>query len=231
MRSYLATVPRRSPQDACDLLALFDELLRQVRESGEVTSAAIQDRFQIATATASAWLARLRQIMSGAGELPPPEKHVIGGVVLTLADIQSAISALSAAKGIMVAQPLKRAGHPLASAEKGWYHTFSREERKQFPELEVDPQTHKQPADHVKRAVIHRLQRMLGAAAAEAPAPPEPEIILVPAGEAPCGEGGNEDPVTPLDLIEARIWALGGSGQDVAEVLALADAWRCGVTV
>lgn len=217
MRAYLVKVPRRSAQDSCDLLALFDELLLQVNETGEVSSAAIQARFGIADATAAAWLSRLRQIMTTAGELPPPEKHVIHGVALTLPDIQAAITILQDSKGVMVAQPLQRAGHPLAKAEKGWYHPFSKEERKAYPEeLEVDPQTHKQPADHVKRAVIHRLQRMLGTGLAEVPAQAEP-----PAGPAPSA---SDEPISPAELIEARVWTIGGTEADVEYILGHARA-------
>lgn len=218
MRAYLATVPRKSPQDSCDLLALFDELLHQVNETGEVSSAAIQERFGIADATATAWLARLRQIMTTAGDLPAPEKHVIGGVTLTLPEIYEAISILQSAKGIMVHQPLSRAGHPLANAEKGWYHPFSKEERKAYPVLEVDPQTHQKPADHVKRAVLHRLQRMLGTGLAEVPA--QAGLAEVPAQAEPPAVPASAEPISPLELIEARIWTIGGSQEDVEYVLA-----------
>jgi hypothetical protein len=223
MREYLATVPRRSDTDACDLVALFDELLRQIKDEGQVTSKGLQETFGIGDSTAASWLARLRQIMTQAGdELPRPEPRVICGITLSLTEVHSAIAVLRASKGIMVKQPLQRAGHPLAKAPDGWYHQFSLEERKLFPELEVDPQTHKKPAGHVKLAVIHRLERMLGVGMADEPAPPEPtpsEVLTeLGLGVEPEGE------ITPLELIEARLWQLGASDKDVAEILALAQA-------
>lgn len=225
MRCYLATVPRRSAQDSCDLLALFDELVRQVRETGEVSSAQVQERFGIADTTATAWVSRLRQIMGGAGDLPQPEKHEVGGITLSLPDIREAIEILQRDKAIMVDGPLRRAGHPLSMAEKGWYHPFSKEERKLYPELEIDPQTHKKPAGHVKLAVLHRLERMLGIAMADAEAVAE----VVPAGLAPAlpstapAESEPDPEPTALELLEARIFRIpGATGADVDEILAMA---------
>lgn len=218
MREYLATVPRRSAEDSCDLVALFDELLRQINEEGQVTAKAIREHFGVEDTVASAWLARLRQIMTLAGDaLPRPEPRVIGGVTLSLADVRTAITLLRDSRGIMVRQPLERAGHPLAGAQKDWYHAFAAEERKLFPELEVDPQTHKKPAGHVKLAVIHRLERMLGIGMADAEAVPEqsPELPAVP-------EAADEPP-TPRELLEARLWASGMHPEQVLECLSLAD--------
>lgn len=220
MRDYLATVPPRSPEDSCDLVALFDELLRQVREEGEVTAQAIQEHFGVTGTIAAAWLGRLREIMTQAGDvLPKPEPRVIGGVTLSLGDVQTAISILRDARGIMVRQPLERAGHPLAAAEDGWYHVFSLDERKLFPELEVDPQTHKKPAGHVKAAVIHRLERMLGIGMAEAEAVAEPELAAV----VPAEPEDTDAPPTARDKLEARLWAAGMHPEQVLECLALAD--------
>lgn len=234
MRAHLARVPRRSEQDSCDLVALFDELVREVREEGEVTTASVRERFSVSDTTACAWIARLRQIMLGAGEdLPVPERHVISGVVLELADIRSAIDILRADKTIMVKQPLARAGHPLAKAkDPTWYHPFSKDERKLFPHLEVDPQTHKKPAGHVKLAVIHRLERMLGVAMAEAPdtsglpAPPGTDNPGQCAGTAGISEPTvPEEPDIP-ELIESRLWQQGVAPQVVDEILAMVEQYR-----
>jgi hypothetical protein len=212
MREYLATRPRRSPQDSCDLVALFDELVRQVSETGEVTTAGVQAAFGIGDTTAGAWLSRLRQIMTGAGDLPRPEPRVVGGITLTLADVRRAIDILKAARGIMVRQPLASAGHPLANAAKGWYHQFAAEELALFPELRIDPQTHVKPAGHVKLAVLHRFERMLGIGMAEEPAPAEP----------PAAAAGPEPPVTPWDELEAELWAAGLDAGRVDRCLGLA---------
>lgn len=237
MRDYLATVPRISAEDSCDLVALFDELVRQVHETGEVTAEGVQERFGVPDVVADAWLARLRQTMAGVGdtELPRPEPCVIGGVTLSLADIRSAIEILRSSKGIMVRQPLDRAGHPLAKcAPPDWYHEFSLAERRQFPELEMDPQTHKKPAGHVKLAVIHRLERMLGIGMADAP----PEVTAPGGGVAQLVErpsplwdpSAGESPVpaapsepSPRELLEARLWRLGATPEDVMDILVLVD--------
>jgi hypothetical protein len=190
MRDRLARVPRSSPGDSCDLIALFDELVGQIQRTGAIDRAAVQARFDVADTTVTNWMHRLRGIMAG-GELTAPESRVIGGVTLTMADIRTALNILRSSTGIMVRQPLARAGHPLARAAAGWYHPFSKEEIKSFPEIAIDPQTHRKPAGHVKIAVIHRLERMLGLLMAEA-LPPEPE-----------------EPLTEWELTEARLWSAG----------------------
>lgn len=211
MRAHLASIPPRSLDDACDLVAVFDELLREIHVHGQYSRDELCARFSIGATTAAAWITRLREIMAGAGDGLPsvPVQHEVGGVVLTLADIRSAIKILREARGIMVRQPLAKAGHPLGSApDVRWYHPFSKAERKAYPDaVEVDPQTHQAPADHVKRAVIHGLERMLGIALADEPAPveaaPEPEA-------------------TPVDEFEATMWRYIKDAQEMDRVLALA---------
>ena len=212
MRSHLASVP--PPAGGCDLLELFDELCREVREEGDVSAASVGSHFQVSDTVAASWLARLREIMSAAGEyLPVPEKHVISGVVLSPADLREAIRILTEAKGIMVRQPLARAGHPLARADDpGWYHGFSGEELLAYPHLRVDPQTHKKPAGHVKLAVIHRLERMLGVAMADAEA--RAELVAEP-----------EEEPTVLDEIEASLWQLGADPDQVSSILGLVEQY------
>jgi hypothetical protein len=217
MRSHLASVP--PPEGSCDLLALFDELCREVREEGDVSAASVGSHFQVSDTVAAAWLARLREVMSAAGEhLPVPEKHVISGVVLSPADLREAITILREARGIMVRQPLARAGHPLARAEDpGWYHALAAAERRAYPHLEVDPQTHRRPAGHVKLAVIHRLERMLGVAMADAEA--QAELAAVP-----------EEEPTVLDEIEASLWQLGAGPEQVTSILGLVEQYANPVT-
>jgi hypothetical protein len=215
VRDKLARVPRTSARDSCDLIALFDELVSQVRSQGYIDRPALQERFSVGDTTVTAWVSRLRRIMVSGDDLPAPESHVIGGVKLTLADIRQAINILRSSRGIMVRQPLAAAGHPLAAAQEGWYHPFAKEEIRAFPEIEVDPQTHRNPAGHVKIAVLHRLERMLGLAMAEVPAPPEPEPEPEPA---------------PEDLMEARLWAAGikdaGVVDEIKAMYAELEAYR-----
>jgi DNA-directed RNA polymerase specialized sigma24 family protein len=206
MRGHLAAVPPRSRRDTCDLVALFDEIVAEVSAGGGFTYAGIQARFGISGTTAGAWLARLRQALSCATGRP---LAVIGGVALTREQVAAAVTALREAPGIMVAQPLKKAGHPLAQAAKGWYHEFSAAEIRKFPALAVEPGTHRKPAGHVKTAVIHRLERILSEAGVrplEIPAPrlPDPE------------------PASPEDEFEAALWRFIRDAEDMDRIKALA---------
>ena len=188
MRGILAAVPPRSARDTCDLAALFDELVPEISETGGFTYAGIQARFGISGTTAGAWLSRLRGVLRQATGRP---LVTVGGVALTADEVAAALKILREAKGIMVRQPLARAGHPLAEAEKGWYHPFAREEIRKFPALAVDPGTHRKPAGHVKAAVMHRLERILAevrrhcvrAARRLVPVPAEPEPEATPEEE------------------------------------------------
>lgn len=224
MRSFLASTPRPDPDDAPDLLTLFDELLTQVDEDGAVSMPRLRKRFGLSDARATAAMTRLRQVISGVGELPPVQERRISDIILTLPEVQDAISRLEGSSSIMVAKPLE--GHPLALAAdmadaKGrkvrWYHKIAEDELALFPELAIDPQTHKKPAGHCKIAVLHCLHRMLSAGIQE----------LVPAQALP----EDDSPVTVLDLIEAKVWSIGGNAQDVQEVIDLACALRDGTMV
>jgi hypothetical protein len=214
MRERLAAIPPRSSRDTCDLAALFDEIVHEIAESGEFSYAGIQARFGISGTTAGAWLSRLRTVLRGALGRPPVS---IGGVWLTLDQVADALKILRAANGIMVAQPLAKAGHPLAGAEKGWYHAFSRQELKKYPGIALPPGARRGAAGngHVKEAVSHRLERILaesgtsaGEAAASAP-PPAP----VPASELE---------VTPEDEFEAALWRHIRAAEDVDRLKELA---------
>jgi hypothetical protein len=224
VRDRLARVPRPDPSDSCDLLGLFDELMSVIRSDGKITGRAVQSRLGISAPVLSRGMDRLRSVLQGSGPVPARrESFVIGGVTLTAADIRSAVEILYAANrpgpmGIMVKQPLARAGHPLAQAEAGWYHPFAKEEIRNFPEIAVDQQTHRRPAGHVKIAVLHRLERMLGLADDN---PRQPEEAA-----------GSSEPIvepepTPWDLIEAKIWAAGATDSAVVdEIRAMVEQYR-----
>ncbi len=210
MRAWLALQPPASPASP-DLLALFDGLAEESRSGTPL---------EMTPSKRAAGVQQLRDALAGTRAADPPAASWdIGGVTLAPVDVRAAIAVLEAAKGIMVAGPLERAGHPLAQAAKGWYHPFSKEERALFPELEIDPNTHKKPAGHVKLAVLHRLRRMLtevldGSPASQPsdqvkpdPAPAFPQAVLI---DAPSPE-----PASPWDQIEATLWRLGGGLADV----------------
>ncbi len=223
MRAYLAMVP---PTETVGLLELFDELVREVRAAGEVSVAEVKQHFSITTAAAKASLGELQAVLREAPEAPPPSWEV-HGVTLGAVEVHDAIAVLEAAKGIMVRQPLERAGHPLAGAERGWYHPFSKEEVKLFPEVAIDPQTHKKPAGHVKLAVLHRLHRMLAEASSSTVAPEAatasavaPQLTEAPAAPtiSPAAE-----PDSPRDLLTYELFQLGADSFKVDYILGLAD--------
>lgn len=209
MRKHLAAIPPRSARDTCDLVALFDELVTETEQTGGFSYAGIQARFGVSGTTAGAWLSRLRKVLSPAlGR----QVTVIGGVALTTDEVAAAVQVLRAAPGIMVAQPLAKAGHPLAGAEKRWYHPFAKAEMKKFPSLVAAPGTHAKPAGNVKAAVLHRLERILSEAGTPVPVPPVP----VPAEPDP-------EPPTPEEEFEAAMWRGVRDVADLERVKALAQ--------
>jgi DNA-directed RNA polymerase specialized sigma24 family protein len=63
MRSHLASVPRRSRMDRCDLVTLFDVVMASFRSTGFVSVPAIQAAFGISETAAHTWLVRMRQCL------------------------------------------------------------------------------------------------------------------------------------------------------------------------
>lgn len=59
-REWLAQVPRRSPQDICDLVALFDFVVGGVLERGRARQADIAAHFGVSTTAAGNWMKWLR---------------------------------------------------------------------------------------------------------------------------------------------------------------------------
>lgn len=210
IRAHLAQVPPRSSRDTCDLVALFDEIVAEINQDGAFSYAGIQARFGVSGTTAGSWLSRLRQVLNPALDRPV---LTAGGVALSAEQVADAVKVLRAAPGIMVAQPLARAGHPLAKAAKGWYHGFAREEIAKFPVLAEQPGTHRKPAGHVKSAVIHRLERVLTESGVEVPA------LAIVQQVPDCDP---EPPVTPEEELEAALWRGVRDAADLERVKALA---------
>lgn len=156
-RSFLATVPRRSARDACDLVALFDELISQAATTGEARVSETAARLGVSSAVTGRWMQWLRQNLHQQAALS--RRVSIGGEVYTLAHIRQAQHILAAVKGPpFVRQPLARAGNPLALMD---YHRIARAERITFPECEVPSGKGKgQHAPHVLNAIRHHLDRV-----------------------------------------------------------------------
>jgi hypothetical protein len=79
----------------------------------------------------------------------------LGGVTTTVAVVRQALATLREAPGVMVKQPLQRAGNPLAAMN---YHSISDSVRRAHPEMEWPSGTHREPTAHVKPRVIHHLE-------------------------------------------------------------------------
>ena len=79
----------------------------------------------------------------------------IGGVHVATQDVIAARSILESAPGVMVKQPLQRAGNPLAQMN---YHGISRDALARHPaDLRFEPGSRSLPTAHVKMRVIHYL--------------------------------------------------------------------------
>jgi hypothetical protein len=190
-RAYLSTVPPRTPQDRCDLVAVFNEMVRQGRWSGTISAAEAAKVLGVTPTTAGNWIRRVKSYLKYRPAFPAEPAFIVGGIRLTPELAKEAARVLEAAPGIMVAQPLQRAGHVLARAERGWYHKVAAEELAEFPALAVGSGTRSRPAGHVKIAVVHYLRRIADGCAPE-PAESQPD-------EQP-------EPETPEERLTAAIW-------------------------
>lgn len=75
MRDYLRTVPRKSCFDRCDLVALYDVVIRQAREYDMVDYDEIQEIFDISSTAAYNWVHWLRINLALALGRPEPKKR------------------------------------------------------------------------------------------------------------------------------------------------------------
>ena len=216
MREHLAAIPPRSARDTCDLVALFDELVAEVEQDGAFTYAGIQARFKVSGTTAGAWLSRLRQVL--AAPLGRPAVTIHRRCPATAGQVADAAQVLRDGPGIMVAQPLAKAGHPLSRAAKGWYHPFAQAEMKKFPGLVAKPGSHAKPAGNVKAAVLHRLERILAESGVSVSGTPVPELPApVPAPEP------DPEPVSAEEELEEALWRGVRDVADLERVKALAQ--------
>lgn len=75
LREHIKTVPRRSGYDTCDLLALYDAVIAQIREHGVWNVAELRARFGVSNTAMNAWLWRLRENLAVALDRPVPPKR------------------------------------------------------------------------------------------------------------------------------------------------------------
>ncbi len=75
LRAYIKQVPRRSQFDTCDLLALFDSVIRQVREQGTWNVNELRAEFNVSATAMHSWLWWLRANLAAALGRPVPAKR------------------------------------------------------------------------------------------------------------------------------------------------------------
>jgi DNA-directed RNA polymerase specialized sigma24 family protein len=61
MRQHIVTVPRRSRADVCDLPALFDAVVLQVRTTGVINTKELQVQFGVSNTAIHSWLKHMRE--------------------------------------------------------------------------------------------------------------------------------------------------------------------------
>lgn len=75
LREYIKGVPRRSDYDTCDLLALYDAVIVQIRDRGEYTVADLRVMFGISSTAMHSWLWWLKENLAAALDRPVPPKR------------------------------------------------------------------------------------------------------------------------------------------------------------
>jgi len=76
LRAHIETVPRRSPQDTCNLVALFDAVIAQIRINGQWNIVELGRLFGGASTTSLyGWLWWLRANLADAMGRPVPDKR------------------------------------------------------------------------------------------------------------------------------------------------------------
>lgn len=224
MRTWLALQPPRTDQDRCDLVGLFDEMVREIETEGKVSYPEIQQRFGVGYTTARVYVGRVRKLLEAGIDCGVMSRTwTIGGVTLDITELRQAVTILRGCMSTAVRQPLARAGHPLGSApEPKWYHPFAQDELAVYPELKHSGGSKAQHFGHVKTAVLHRMERLLAEVrqpAAETPEPaPAPLLRVIP----PPRVAPDEDPLTPAEELESILWMLQADAPTVTRALALA---------
>lgn len=72
LRNHICGVPRRSAYDTCDLVALFDEVIRQIHTTGEFKVAALREHFGVSSTAMHSWMWWLRVNLAQALDRPAP---------------------------------------------------------------------------------------------------------------------------------------------------------------
>lgn len=208
LRAHLAERP--APESGPSLVALFEDLASRHDEGHPVSEAGVRRRFHLDEATAAGRLAELRrELRTAVARRPGEPVYDVAGMSLTAKMVRWAIDLLNGAPGNQVVKVWERAGHPLAELGKTWYVPWAKQELSWFPELRGTKGGHYEGGhgSPVKRALIHRLERLL-----TGEQPPASPLQTRPA------QAGEEH----YDNLEAALWQVPGSTpQRVDDALAL----------
>lgn len=75
LRAYIQGVPRRSQFDTCDLVRLFDEVVKQIHTHGKFNITALRATFGISSTAMHSWMWWLRTNLAAALDRPVPPKR------------------------------------------------------------------------------------------------------------------------------------------------------------
>lgn len=75
VRKILARVPRRSPHDRCDLVALFDAAREQILTIGQYDISALRELFGVSSTAMHSWMWWLKENLAEIYGLPVPAKR------------------------------------------------------------------------------------------------------------------------------------------------------------
>ncbi len=75
IRAYLATIPRRNPSDRCDLVALFDAVVRQIASTGKISVKELKTMFDIKGTGINSWMWWLKGNLSQYLGVPLPPRR------------------------------------------------------------------------------------------------------------------------------------------------------------
>ncbi len=75
LRAYLATIPKRSAGDQCDLVALLDAIVAQIRATGEYSVEALREKFGVSSTSMHNWVWWMKELLCEATGHPVPPKR------------------------------------------------------------------------------------------------------------------------------------------------------------
>ncbi len=75
LRAHLATVPRRNATDRCDLVALLDAIVVQIRASGDYSVEKLREQFGVSSTSMHNWVWWMKELLCEATGHPVPPKR------------------------------------------------------------------------------------------------------------------------------------------------------------